>query len=177
MRKKLTWTSRCDKVIKILSKLNVVSIENIKDYSSTGKRKISDKTLKLLEKEKYIKSEVFIVDDKQIKAYSLDIKGKRKALRAGYNIYNSNSNSHDICLSQNVFSFAKNNNFSMDDYYNEKELEDFNISNQSRTDGRFFNIKDNINICIEQTTINYTKEYKEKKKNYANYLSAEYIEF
>lgn len=177
MAKKLTWTPRCDKVIKILSKLNVVSIENIKEYTSTGKRKISDKTLKTLEAEKYIKSELFIIDDKQIKAYSLDTKGKRKALRAGYNIYNSNSNTHDICLSENVFNFSRNNNVSMDNYYSEKELEELDISTVSRTDGRFFNSKDNINICIEQTTLNYTKEYKEKKRNYAKHLNAEYIEF
>ena len=65
----------------------------------------------------------------------------------------------------------------MDNYYSEKELEEFDISTVSRTDGRFFNSKDNINICIEQTTLNYTKEYKEKKRNYAKYLNAEYIEF
>lgn len=176
MSKKLTWTPRCDKVIKILSKLNVVSIDNIKEYSCIGKRKISDKTLKALEAEKYIKSEVFIIDDKQIKAYSLSTKGKRKALRAGYNIYNSNSNSHDICLSENVFNFARNN-ISMDNYYSEKELEELDTSITSKTDGRFFNSKDNINICIEQTILNYTKEYKEKKRNYAKHLTAEYIEF
>ena len=173
---KLTWTSRCDKVIKILSKLSVVSIDNIKEYSSTGIRKISDKTLMNLEAKGYIKSEKFIIDEKTIRAYSLDKKGKIKAINAGYNIYNSNSKSHDICLSQNVFKYARENGISMDNYFSEKELIEVN-GNTSRTDGMFYNPKEDISICIEQTNINYSKLYKEKKQNYAKAIGAEYIEF
>lgn len=174
--KKLTWTPRCDKVIKILSKLNVVSIANIKEYSSTGTRKISDKTLINLEAQGYIKLEELIIEETVIKAYSLDRKGKTKAINAGYNIYNSNSKSHDICLSENVFKYAKENGISLDDYHSEKELREIN-GNTSRTDGRFYNPKEGINICIEQTNINYSKLYKEKKQNYAKAIGAEYIEF
>ena len=98
--------------------------------------------------------------------YRFTNKFDKAMARAGYPVrYNSCSDTHDIMLSNNVYKFAKDSNFSIEDYICEKDLDKSSFG-YSRPDGAF--CSGGRTILIEQTTEDYTPIMIQDKKNYAN---------
>ena len=173
------FEERVERVIDLLRKTNVCTLDNMMKYSTHMNKKISKSRLDALVKLKYIK-QVKVINKKTKEvhiAYQLADRGRtycKDFLKSS--VYASRSTFHDLHQSNYLF---KNFEISeIETYKHEKELTpptgvDIHISiqqNISRPDGEI-TLNSGETVFVETLTQDYTQKRIKAKVRYAEYHS------
>lgn len=171
------WTQRHTNAINILARFNIVTLKNFKKSTEVANKCMSDNAILDMEALGYIKIDKFEYKNKIEYIVKIGPKGIRHvrniSSKTSNHIYNSSSDIHDLEHSNFVFEM-----FSIDEiqnyYKSEKELQNLG-QDVSPTDGAM--VFDNgEKIFIETATQYYTKEQKNRHKEYAARAGGQYIQ-
>lgn len=171
------WTQRHTNAINTLARFNIVTFDNFKKSTEVSSKLMSDNAILDMEELGYIKTYDIEYKNKIERIVKIGPKGIRHVRNmsssTSNHIYNSSSDQHDLEHSNFVFEI-----FSIDEiqkYYKcEKELPSLG-QDVSATDGAMIFDTGEL-IFVETVTQYYTKEQKNRHKEYAIRAGGKYIQ-